>query len=174
MKDAQDFGRRRESRLLSAARTALARTWLGFSVSAFVTAAASSVLEHDSPLKSDDPYIVGGIVAAFCAGFAFISSIAGAIAGSGAKQPLAYFGTLFALSAFLIGVDVVCTMPEGQGIPSFFGVAIAVIGATVYSLMKIPVTKWYVVVGSVPGLLYLLGYCRAIHDELARLLAWGL
>jgi hypothetical protein len=167
MKRVQD-AERFQSRLFRAGWMAMMRTWLAFSVTAFVTATACSVLDQDNPLRSDDPYIVGGIVAAFCAGLAFLSSITGSVAGSGAKRALAYFGTLFAFTAFLIGVDLVCTQPEGHGIATLLGVTIVLTGSAAYAIMKIPLTKRYFIGGSVPGLLYIAGYCCALYTMSTR------
>jgi hypothetical protein len=146
----------------------LLRTWLAFSVVSFVVAVVCSVVDHDNPLKSDDPYIVGGIAGGFCAGFAFVCSVVGELGGSRTKQLLAYFGLVLSVSVFLIVVDVAMPSPEGQGILTLFGVLIAVSSAATYPLLKIPLTKLSLVCASIPGIIYLLGYVCATIAMNAR------
>jgi hypothetical protein len=151
----------RMSEWKSLAWMVLLRMWLTFSIVAFVLAVVFCVVERDNPLRSDDPYIPAGIVAAFCAGFALIYGVAQALSGSPIKQLAAYFGSVVGFSVFCIAVDFAAPSPEGQGILALFGVLIAVSGAATYPLLRIPLTKLCLVCASIPAVLYVFGYACA-------------
>lgn len=151
------------SKWRSHAGTVMLRTWMTFSVLAFVLAVAFSIFDHDSLLKSDDPYIVAGIVAGFCSGSALVYGVVRALGGSPLRQLIAYLGTLLGLSLFFIVLDLASPGGEGHGIPTFFGTLIAITGTVAYPIQRIPLTKLPVVLASIPGLLYAIGYiCAAI------------
>jgi hypothetical protein len=141
--------------------TALLHTWLTFSIVAFVLAIVFAVVKRGNLLASDDPYILAGIVAGVCAIFALLGSMAGGFRGALLRQVAVYFSVLFGLSGLLIVVDATCQMGEGQGIPTFLAVVIAVSGAVAYPLLRIPLTMLAIVLASIPGVLYAIGFCCA-------------
>jgi hypothetical protein len=75
--------------LIARVPVALLRTWLAFSVTAFVAALVFSLLDGDNLLRSDDPYLAGGFAAVFCAGFSLLFGVTGAFGRSSLKQWLA-------------------------------------------------------------------------------------
>lgn len=167
MKADQSSPRGRVPQWCRLAGTVLLRMWLTFSILAFVLAIAFSVMQHDSLLASDDPYIPAGIVAGFCAGLTLAHCVVEALVSSPIKRIIAYFGSVLGLSVFFIVLDVI-PMNEGQGILTFLGVLIAIAGAATYPILRIRLTRLSLAFGSLPGVLYFLGYLCAAMAMSAR------
>ena len=136
----------------------IARTWLAFSVMTFAGAVAGIVLDGDNPLHSDDPYLMGfvsAIAPTFCTASA---SIAAYRRRSPKAQRVAYFLPLAGMVGLLLVWDAVVTMAEGQGLATFAAVVIAAGGLLAYPLRASRLDRWSLIVGSIPGIMCLVGY----------------
>jgi len=147
----------------SALGTVLARTWVAFSVAAFAVAVLlGALVERENFLESDDPYIPGLIVGVFCAGLALLRSLAEVAGASVNVRRLVYFAALAAVVVFLVGYDLLYVTGEGDGILTLFGGLIALIGAAVYPFVAARPGKLYLVLASIPGVLFVAGYFHVI------------
>lgn len=153
----------------SPVRVVLLRTWISFSVSASAVALVFAAIDGDSLLASDDPYIAGALAGGFCALFAFLHTLVKVLGGSLARRRLAYFSPMLGLLAISIAADTAFPSSEGQGIPTFLGVLVAISAAASYPLVGIRMTKTVAACASIPGILFVVGYCIARSAMTSRL-----
>ena len=142
--------------------TAALRVWIAFSVSSFVVAVAACILDGDNPMRSDDPYLVGFIVATCTALFSLCWGIAICIGVSESKQCVVYFMPLVLLVGLLLISDFAFTPIEGRGLPTFFAIAITLGAIVVYPLHALKLNKVSVTCASIPGILCFIGYSCAL------------
>ena len=143
-------------------RVGAVRTWIAFSVSSFTFAVLFAIFDGDNPLRSDDPYILGLIAAAFTAGFSCFLATAYCLGLSSVVQRMAYFIPLSLIAAALIVFDFASPSPEGQGIPTMLAIVIAISGCLAYPLHSLKLTPVSVTLASIPGLVFMIGYACAL------------
>lgn len=151
---------------LTLVRVSVTRTWLTLSVSSFVVTCACSLWLDDGfadLFRSDNPYIPGFIAAVFAAFFSLCGSVAGWLRSSKATQCWAYCVTLATVVCLLLGLDLVFLDAEGHGIPTILAAAIGGGGLVAYPVQLMQLHRKSVVWASVPGLVWLLGYCFALR-----------
>jgi hypothetical protein len=144
------------------------RAWIAFSLTSFAMAVGSLIIDYDNPLRSDDPYLAGGIAGLFASVFASLLAMAQELGASAAKKYSIYSISLVTPVLLLLAIDAFAPPYEGQGIPSVLAAVVGMAGIAAFFMQFISESRPTILVCSIPGALYFLGYGIASAWMLSR------
>lgn len=119
--------------------TSLWRAWLGFAGLTVLGFVAFLIFDHDNPLHSDDPYLVGFILGGIAAGISLVYSLAEKAFGNRWWATLCY-GMVIGLWAILATMAT-ANSPEGKEIGMVVGGASLVVGAIAWPLIAFRIPR---------------------------------
>jgi hypothetical protein len=134
------------------------RTWIALSVTSFAAGALYCLIVGENSVATDDPYIVGLAVALPTSGCALLLAVAQACGISSVNRRRSYFALLLALITFWVAGDLLIPSHEGRGLGSIMAIACGISACLAYALHVVRLTTWYILLASIPGIVYLIGY----------------
>ncbi len=138
-------------------RTSL-RIFSVISVSAFFFSCIFSTFDRTKFLRSDDPFLLGGLIGCSMGVFLLVFHLSQFLAIFHIKPILGYLGGSTLVALFFIGYDCMVHMPEGQGIPTIMGITLSVCSVGVIPLEYIRVSKPIILGACISAILYGIGY----------------
>ena len=136
----------------------VAHMWMAFSTTASLAAVVGLLFDHDNPLHSDDPYIVGALAGAFGAFFTLCALMAAAVHKSLKVRYIAYLSSVGFSIALLLLWDLSIVGQEGHGIPTLIAILTGGAGIVAYPILWLRVNWVTVIATSIPGILVGAGY----------------
>jgi len=148
----------------------LLRAWLVFSTVAALGFWAGLCIDHDDPLRSDDPYIFGCVFGVFAACLAAVYSVSEGIARHVGRTPIrdvSYAAVLAAWCLLLWGGS----LQGGEAAPwlAFWANASFIVGALTYPLCRCRPPRAVGIVVSCVGVLFLVMYVLMVCVRVHRL-----
>jgi hypothetical protein len=147
-----------KSQLIYSVRQAIFHILTIASITAFLVTCVCLVFDPTKFLKSDDPYILGALVA-FLVGFYLTAlHLTQVVREFRKKRALFYLGATALPAFFCIGYDWLVHMPEGQGILSIIGVSMLFFSLGAIPLGHIRISKPLIIMACFSAAIYGIGY----------------
>lgn len=137
-------------------QAALGRAWLAASAVAVLGGAAFIAIDHDNPLDSDDPYVIGLFLGCVAGALAALYSIAERIPAFARHKDLCSGAALLVWCSFWFLTDL--WDGEAPGYGRIIGLGSFLAGATAWVLCRARPTRRVALVISSGGVLFLVMY----------------